>query len=481
MVHAKAGEVIAIPYVGSSEKPLRAELALFEMRGSNIQADRFDYLATKDAMIEITGLPAGDFDLLLKETGERIRVRVADGTLQAGHVLGKLRHLELPKLKPVQIAGMTNDAEFVTIRLKDFSAFTRLHVYGTRYQPAFSGFANLGKVRDVELQGAFPLSAESIYLAGRNIGDEYRYVLDRRLQKKFPGNTLERPALLLNPWVLRSTETGEQLAAEGEAYRRLLREAGGNAMKGADAIDKLQQAMGEKTGDFANLDFLYDASATLVNLVPDKEGLVKIPRKALGAHAMIHVLAVDPVNTTARSLSLPEQKTDFVDLRLRNGLDPNGHFTQQKQVNVLSAKQPFVIADAAASRFEVYDSLAKVYGLYATLTKDPKLAEFSFILTWPTLKLEEKKSLYSKFACHELSFFLAKKDPEFFQTIVKPYLANKKDKTFLDHPLIEQRPEGCTLQPLAARRSAQCRASRILLALRARTARPPERPGTLTI
>src|SRR6185295_6282412 len=48
-----------------------------------------------------------------------------------------------------------------------------------------------------------------------------------------------------------------------------------------------------------------------------------------------------------------------------------------------------------------------------------------------------KKTLYSKYACHELSFFIAKKDPEFFATIVKPYLANKKDKTFLDHWLLE--------------------------------------------
>ena len=191
------------------------------------------------------------------------------------------------------------------------------------------------------------------------------------------------------------------------------------------------------SAEFANLDFLYDPSAALLNLVPDKNGVVKIARKALGAHSMIQVVAVDPLNTTTRSFSLPEQKADFVDLRLRNGLDPKSHFTQQKQVNVLQAGQPFVLADAAASRFEVYDSLSKVYGLYSTLTHDPKLAEFSFILNWPKLKLEEKKTLYSKFACHELSFFIAKKDPEFFVAVVKPYVANKKDKTFLDHWLLE--------------------------------------------
>ena len=55
-------------------------------------------------------------------------------------------------------------------------------------------------------------------LSGRNIGDEFRYVLERRNQKKFPGNMLARPTLLLNPWVVRSTESGEQTAKSGEDY-----------------------------------------------------------------------------------------------------------------------------------------------------------------------------------------------------------------------------------------------------------------------
>ncbi len=152
---------------------------------------------------------------------------------------------------------------------------------------------------------------------------------------------------------------------------------------------------------------------------------------------MIQVVAVDPLNTTSRSTSLPELPAKFVDLRLHDGLNPQAHFTQQKQISVLQPGKPFVLADAAGSRFEVYDSLAKVYSLYSTLTKDPKLAEFSFILTWPTLKNEEKRKLYSKYACHELNFFLSKKDRTFFEQVVRPNLANKKDKTFLDHWLLE--------------------------------------------
>ncbi len=391
-------------------------------------------------MIEMSGLTAGDYDLWLKATGERVRVRVVKGKQEAGYVLGKLRHLQLPALKPVQVADVSTDNENVTIQLRDFSTFTRVHVYGTRYLPAFSAFADLGKVRDAGLDGFFPLSSESLYLAGRNIGDEYRYVLDRRNQKKFPGNMLERPALLLNPWVVRSTETGEQMVQAGEEYRKMLRQQGGQtippqtpaAMPWSDSSND-----GVSPNFTSSLDYLYDSSATLHNLVPDKNGVIKIPRKHLGPHSMICVVAVDPVNTTAKSISLPEQKADFVDLRLKNGLDPKGHFTQQKQVNILQAGQPMVIADAAASRFETYDSLSKVYVLYSTLTHDPKLAEFSFILTWPTLKLAEKQAFYSKFACHELNFFIAQKDPDFFKAVVKPYLVYKKDKTFLDHWLLE--------------------------------------------
>lgn len=437
VIHAKNGDVITLPYVGSAGAASREEFALFEMRGGIVQADRVEALSIKSGMLEIRGLAAGDYDLWLKRAGERIRIRVIDGAIVDGYVLGRLRHMQLAALKPVHIENITSDAENVVINLRDASTFARVHIFATRYQPAYPAYANLAAVRDAELRGMYPAHAEAAYLTGRNIGDEFRYVLDRRLQRKFPGNMLERPALLLNPWVLRSTETGEQLAAGGNHFAPKgepppSRPATDSATGGGRA-----PGMSERDAEFANLDFLADASAVLTNLIPDKNGVVKISRKALGPHAQIHVVAIDPLATTYRSVSLPEQAAGFVDLRLRQGLDPQGHFTQQKQVTVLSAGKPFVLADAAGSRFEVYDSLAKVYALYATLSKDAKLAEFAFILTWPTLKPEEKRKFYSKYACHELHFFLLKKDQEFFRAIVRPYLLNKKDKTFLDRWLLE--------------------------------------------
>ena len=73
---------------------------------------------------------------------------------------------------------------------------------------------------------------ETLYIAGRNIGDEYRYILDRKYAKKYPGNMLERPSLLLNPWTVRNTETGEQQAAQGQEFGGM----GGGGGKGGGGM-----------------------------------------------------------------------------------------------------------------------------------------------------------------------------------------------------------------------------------------------------
>src|SRR5262249_44594054 len=93
LVHARAGETVALPYLGTAPAPAREELALFEVRGDVVRADRFDALAVRDGMLELRGLAAGDYDLWLYRTGERIRVRVVAGPREMGYVLRRLRHL----------------------------------------------------------------------------------------------------------------------------------------------------------------------------------------------------------------------------------------------------------------------------------------------------------------------------------------------------------------------------------------------------
>lgn len=433
-VHARSGATIALPWTGAVPVT-REEAALFETRGDTVRSDQFAALSARDGRLELRGLAPGDYLLWLKRDREPIRVRIVDGPVVAGHVLGRVRHLALDALKPMQIAGVAPDGDNLVVRLTDASKLARVHVFAARYRPAFSSFADLAKVRAPALEGVFPAHAESNFLTGRNIGDELRYVLDRRMQKLFPGNMLQRPELLLNPWAVRSTETGEQIASGGDNFKPSAPPAPTTAVPSPDAAEA--GAVG-KGGEYANLDFLADAAAVLTNLVPDESGTVRVPRSQLGPHAIIHVVAVDPLHTISRTVALPEQPASALDLRLTAGLDPKNHFTQQKQITLLAPKETFALADALSGRFEAYNTLTRVFTLFATLHPEPKLAEFRFVLEWPKLKIEDKRSQYSKYACHELNFFLFKKDPEFFRAVVRPHLANKKDKTFLDRWLLEE-------------------------------------------
>ncbi len=96
LLDAKAGTTITIPYLGKATEPTRAELALFEMRDEVIRADRFDALGVRNGLLEIRGLVGGDYDLWLKRTGEKIRIRVVDGPIVEGYILGRLRNPSSP-------------------------------------------------------------------------------------------------------------------------------------------------------------------------------------------------------------------------------------------------------------------------------------------------------------------------------------------------------------------------------------------------
>jgi len=430
-LHGREGESLVVPYTGKSDKPLREELSLLELRGHTFVADRFDAISIDAGLLRIADLARGDYDLWLKRPNRRIRLRVAAGQRAEGYVLGVNRQLEVRGDRPLQIAAAKPGKDAITVRLQNATEFARVHVFATRYDPAFSAYAHFSRVRDAEPAWVIPKKLSSLYVAGRALGDEYRYIIDRNYAKQYPGNMLRRPSLLLNPWAVRSTVTTKQQPKSGEDFKRQSDDetaAEGRARAGGAA------AVGR--GDFANLDFLAEASVVLTNLSADKKGVISIPRKDLGAHQHLHIVAVDPRTTAYRSLSLPEVEAEPNDLRLANALDPQKHYAQQKQITVVDGKQEFVLGDITSSRFETYDSLSKVYSLYVTLSSDATLVEFGFLTGWPELKPEEKRAKYSKYACHELSFFLYKKDPEFFRSVVLPYLKNKKDKQFLDHWLL---------------------------------------------
>jgi hypothetical protein len=437
-LHAVVGTPVQIPYMGTAKEPSRDELSLLELRGlgdgNTFTADRFKAITLQDGFVTISDLPAGDYSFVYKPTQTEITLRITAGEDRDGWALGAHRLLQLGDTHPLQIVSVAATETSLKIQLANATPMSRVHLIATHFTQEYSLYADLGVVGWPTPEALTLPTLESLYLSGRNLGDEYRYIIDRKYAAKFPGNMLTRPGLLLNPWSVRKTQTSkEQLEKGGQFYGMAAKPE--SSRRAAEAPSSPPASAGESTF-FSNLDFLADRPIVMHNLQPDKNGLIELPRKEFGTRQDIHILAVDPASTVYREISLPTGPLPVRDLRLAAALDPAKHAIEQKQITLVRKDEKLTIGDSNPGAVEFYASLAKAYKLYSTLHPDPTLAEFSFITQWNTFDPAKKQELYSKYTCHELNYFLYRKDPDFFKLVVLPYLKNKKDKTFMDHYLL---------------------------------------------
>ena len=444
IIHAAAGDTVQVALPGGLDNAAKgAQYALLETRNGTYVTDHVKAGNFRNGFLELSDLPAGDYVLFLKQTHESITLKITDGDAHAGHVLSSNRILERHRLRPLQISNVMMGQANAVVQLENVTPFTRVHVVATRYQPRFPAYSalDIGGVPAPRSQAV--TRPRSLYVQERDIGEEYRYILDRKYTRKYAGNMLTRPGLLLNPWALRDTNTGRQDATEGEEFQRLqeqLEKANQNAQWRGPASDNGRG--GADFVDYSSLDFLKNNAVLLANLAPDKDGVVQIELKDINGHQELLLVAVDPLNTVTMPVPLKPAQLALRENRMVQSLDVAKAHSEQKLFTVLKKGDELTVKDITTSEVKLYDSLQKAYLLMATLSGNQTLTEFNFILQWPLMKPEDKQKNYSKYACHELNFFLYHKDQAFFNETVKPYLANKKNKTFMDHWLL-----GANLEP----------------------------------
>jgi hypothetical protein len=441
VVHTGTNQPIRIPaplsLAGANAEALKSGVSLLQLNANTFTVDHVDKVKLADGFLVIDALAPGDYSLRLRREDREIEIKVSGAKASHGWYLGTARNLEAKAEAPLQINAIATDKEFITVKLANVTPFTRLHVAATRFEPGRGLFAGLGNFTRFGAAAGSPARLPNLYSAGRAIGDEYRYILDRRYAKAYPGNMLTRPGLLLNPWEVRDTALQELAQQAGQAAGSTRGGRAGSETRAAMAGSIADpQGMPQGAAADTNLDFLAEAAPVLYNLLPEKDGTVKIARAALGDRQHVQVYAEDLVNAVWQSFALPEAATKVSDQRLTRNLDPAKPFAQKKEITVLEPGKSLTLTDILTSEMETYDTLGGIHSLFTTLNADPKLVEFSWILQWPKLKDDEKHAKYSEYASHELSFFLSRKDPEFFDKVIKPYLVNKKDKTFMDEFLL---------------------------------------------
>jgi len=432
-LHGTTDSTLRIPYQGDANAPTRAA---FSLLGNN--HDAFSHLAIADGFLELRDLPPGDYRLQLHETYQSVTVRITRGERDGRYLIGRDRALSATPSRPLHVLDVASDQDSVRVKLANTTEGTRVHVVATRYLPAYDLFAGLRGATG-EGPAVMPLDRlASSYDAGRKLSDEYRYVLERRFAKKYPGNMLDRPSLLLNPLVLDQESWNSAIGIGGGAGGKFGGRARGRRGGGADRRHQEQGQGGPNAGVSANLDYLPEGSHLISNLTPDENGYVTIPLADLGEGQHIHVLALDGSQAVYDSLTRAETRLEARSRVLPKALPSAQHFVETRRIEFVAAGGEVALDPASAAEIEVQDSLASAFRLFTTVTNDSSLQEFAFLLDWPGLSRDQKLELYGEHACHELHFFLHQKDPEFFRTVVRPFLANKLDKTFLDEWMLER-------------------------------------------
>lgn len=68
----------------------------------------------------------------------------------------------------------------------------------------------------------------------------------------------------------------------------------------------------------------------------------------------------------------------------------------------------------------------------------------NILLNWHTFSEKDKFDHFNENVCHEMNFFLARKDQRFFKEYVVKYISNKMEWTFFDIYLLARYAEGFT-------------------------------------
>jgi len=424
------GDEIRLPLTRPMATPERGRISLSERRDGVPLRDQFDKLAIENRRLVVRGLPPGDF--LLTLDGEEITVNVSEGVLQDGVMVSASRIL--PRHLPAVpfIASVTPEGGTLTVHVDGISPGTRVSLMGRRYLYNWPSGA-LQPFAAPEPDKVIPGFTGNAFLEDRRVGDETRYILERRAAKTFPGSMLPRPGLLVNRWSEDDLLQAEQEGAGGGGGR------GSGEGRGSKRSPAKASAPAESPGggnEAYTIDFLANASVLRQDLAIGADGTVQVPAADFAACQYIEVVAAAEAGRHHLIVPLAASATPLRDRRLAKPLDAQKYHVGTRRAASLAKGAEAAIESVIDADWRAFTTLAEAHAFLLGASGDSKLNDFLPLLDWPALDEKAKLAFLSEHACNELHLFLARKDPEFFNKHVKPMLSEKREPGLIDDILL---------------------------------------------
>ncbi|KAL4493494.1 hypothetical protein ABPG72_007502 [Tetrahymena utriculariae] len=417
-----------------------------------------------------------------------------------------LNQSSVPVEDQIRIESFKNESGKISIQLNRQKSYqnARVHLIAFQYFPNglsnpfntfCTGYDNY-KIQEISLQ-----PTKNKYMSNRQLGDEFAYVLDRKVQTRFTGNSLEKPSLAIKRNFIQDTNTeAENIklekpiqaslkrklsvsdCEEKEVYARDLsysnfagEEAACYEMDASYAecereIDIKSKARNSKKMsssdriyfnryDFncqispidAHLNFLKNTCLIYTNLLPNKDGLIELEAN-LTKYSAVQVILSAPTHHNVSVFNLEHllnREIETRDLRQKTNLQKGRYYSIFRNTETILKGKQCTIDDITSTEFSIIDSLNKVFDFQIELSRfagtftdntscKSFTEEWEFLKKWDTLSTSEKNQKYNNNLSHELNFFLYLKDKPFFDSIVKSHLYNKIEFTLVDLFLLEK-------------------------------------------
>ena len=429
--HFSTRDEIRLPLVRFMAAPEHARVSLLENRDGVVLRDHFDKLAVENRRLVVRGLPAGNFTLTLD--GHEITLRVSGGVERDGLLVSPARLL--PRYLPSQpfIAAATEEAGSLVVRVEGATPGTRVSLLGSRFLHAWDSGEALQPFTPPQSNTLLPGFTGLAFQEDGRIGDEMRYILERRAAKTFPGSMLPRPGLLVNRWSLDDIAQREQTGAgPGRGTGR-----GGSGI-GRGELPMQPAPSSRTTGEDGGptIDFLAAPSVLRYDLEVGANGQVQVPAADFANCQVIDIVAADPSGQHHLVLPLKPSDTPLRDRRLIRPLDSQKYHVGTRRAAALAKGAEASIESVIDADWRAFTTLAEAHQFLFGASGDARLNDFLPLLDWPSLDEKQKLAFLSEHACHELHLFLARKDADFFNKHVKPMLAEKREPTVIDDILL---------------------------------------------
>ncbi|KAL0207753.1 hypothetical protein P9112_012381 [Eukaryota sp. TZLM1-RC] len=393
---------------------------------------------SNNSIIELDTLPVGKYKLYCSGNGileDFVFNFVISGTLDQGFACSPYRIFEhnVPNLFFLSSEVFADE---VSLSIKGLDDSCRLHVIKSHFIQNFSC-----KVFD-------PIPSTSAFASKHNgpfdhctqtkLSKEAQYVLLRQSQPHRIGVTAPPPSMLTVPercsQVVPFPRSTNSLHVEGED----MKEGKIATCKSTSnlSVTARSSLVGSKSSNNQNfiMDFVCADLDSTFNLDIESDHSIKIP---LDDQVSVYTIVVQSITCTmvftyGQTPKILPSRDVFVSPKVVMNKDQN--FVQNEGCKFLNTGEEI---NVEGHQFAVVSSISQLFDLCGALCPNIKLDEFFFMKNWNNFSFDQKCEKFSKYCSNELCLFIKLKDLEFFNSVVKDYIQNRLEFSFIDDYLLD--------------------------------------------